>query len=322
MIKLFQLIMLQAARQPVVKFEPPPLVITQQPTDFTGQTGEAFQLLILSNGTGYAFYKGNTLISQNKTGALVFGNLAVSDSGNYYSVVTDDYGQFLNSVTVTLTVTEKEITPTPNPDPNTNPQPINGTITQLNKIGNNKTYNNTALAGKSYLLFRNGYQRFLLPSEYDVLSTGGFELHSPLITGDCIMVMPLDENIIGLNKLIGNSTYTNTSLAGKSYAVYRNGYRRLLAAHELDIHNDGGFALHSPIITGDSVVVFVGAAILNNLSGNSEYVDANLQDLNYTLYREGLGRFLNNNEFDKLTGGGFKLHSPLIFNERLFVFKL
>jgi hypothetical protein len=317
---IFNALLQRSAEQPKAIVKPPTLEIQQQPVGYNGFIGNDFQITLQSNGTTYFFFKENieTPLAQNTIGTLTIRDAVVTDSGRYYCMVFDNYGQSLKSNVVEVIIIESSVSPDPEP----NPQPINGAVIRLNKIIDNRSYNNTALAGKNYILFRNGYQRFLFPFEYDVLSTGGFELHSPLITGDCIIIMSLDDNVIELRKLMGNKAYTNTSLAGKSYAVYRNGYRRLLAAHELDIEIDGGFALHSPIITGDSVVVFVGAAILNNLSGNSEYVDANLHDSNYALYREGLGRFLNDNEFDKLTGGGFKLHSPLTYNERLIVFKL
>ena len=319
---LFNTLFRQSAKQPIAIVKPPTLEIYQQPTEYHGLVGADFQINLLSNGTNYAFFKDNsaTPLVQNSTGTLAFQDAVITDSGSYHCIISDNYGQSLKSTVVEVTITE--IAVNPDPDPTPKPQPISGTVIRVNNIGNNTTYNNSALAGKNYLLFRNGYQRFLFPFEYDVLSTGGFELHLPLINGDCIMVMPLDENIIRLNKITGNNTYTNTSLAGKSYAVYRNGYRRLLAAHELDTHIDGGFALHSPIITGDSVIVFAGAAILDNSNHNSRYIDTGLQNLNYALYRDGLGRFLNDNEFDKLTGGGFILHLPLTFNERLLVFKL
>jgi hypothetical protein len=319
---LFNTLFWQSAKQPKAIVKPPTLEIYQQPTGFSGLVGADFQINLLSNGTNYAFFKDTsaTPLVQNTTGTLAFQDVVVTDSGKYYCIISDNFGQSLKSTVVEVIITE--IAVDPDPDPTPNPQPISGTVIRVNNIGNNTTYNNSALAGKNYLLFRNGYQRFLFPFEYDVLSTGGFELHSPLITGDCIILMALDDNIIELKKLTENKVYNDTSLAGKNYAVYRNGYRRLLDAHELNIKNSGGFDLHSPIITGDSVIVFVGAAILNNLNHNSRYIDTGLQNLNYVLYRDGLGRFLNDNEFDKLTEGGFILHSPLTFNERLLVFKL
>ncbi len=87
----------------------PELKITVQPQPFTGEVGDSLQIKVVApNGTLFKFYKGSQLIGQNTTGIYEVQAAALTDSGDYYCIVSDDYDQTLKSNTVTVAISQPD----------------------------------------------------------------------------------------------------------------------------------------------------------------------------------------------------------------------
>ncbi|WP_342644609.1 immunoglobulin domain-containing protein [Mucilaginibacter sp. CSA2-8R] len=104
-----QRILLQAEKQRAIHFVPPALVITVQPLPFTGKEGTNFSLTVVApNAVKYEFFKGllgsGVSVAVNSTGILPFPNALVSNNGNYYCVVRDEFSQVEISNVVNVTV--------------------------------------------------------------------------------------------------------------------------------------------------------------------------------------------------------------------------
>lgn len=323
MINVFRLIMQQAARQPVMKLVPQSIIITQQPSGFTGLQGDAFQIAIISNGTDYAFYKNDVLLSQNSTGIFTVSNSSINDSGTYYCIITDEYGQSVKSDMITVVISEKIITPDPEPNPNPNPQPASGSVWYVTSLNDNKIYSNAVLAGNTYQIYHTGTSRFLNAFEYANNAAGGFTLKQPISWGCSLIIWLTGSAVLSVDNTTSGKAYINASLNGGTYAVYRKGLNRLLAPSEYSINTAGGFTLKQAMSNvADGLVVFTAAIIVTSLANYKSYANTALSGAAYLVYREGNQRFLETYEYLPHNSGGFTLKHGLTTGERLLIFKL